>query len=62
MDHYAPMQHFWEHQLCDLLPYVICCKGSQPNCRAYYHRRPSHNGTGYDSTPPGMIRYSLNGT
>ena len=55
MDRYAPGQHFWEHQEHDLLPYIYCCIGSHPGCIDYYKNwRPSHNGSGYDCSPPGM--------
>lgn len=55
MDLYSPDQHFWEHQFHDVVPYFWCCKGLFSDCSAYYDRRPSDNGDGYDLAPPGMI-------
>ena len=55
VDLYSPVEHFWEHQLHDVLPYIFCCKGLFSDCSAYYDRRPSDNGDGYVLIPPGMI-------
>ena len=52
VDLYAPGQHFWNHQLHDVIPFIFCCKGLFSNCDNYYDRRPSDNGDGY---VPGII-------
>ena len=48
-------QHFWRHQLHDVIPYLLCCKGLFSDCSAYYDKRPSSNGEGYNKVPPGII-------
>lgn len=55
MDRFSPEKHFLKHQLYDVLPFLFCCKGLRPNCKAYYDRRPSNDGKGYKCPPPGMI-------
>ena len=57
VDRYAPEQHFWKHQLYDVLPYIFCCKGLFSDCSAYYNKRPSDNGNGYNLNPPGMYHF-----
>ena len=59
VDLYAPEQHFWDHQLHDILPLIFCCKGLFSDCSAYYERRPSDNGDGYVIIPPGINLYLL---
>ena len=63
MDLYAPgqgvlsifTQRFWKHQYHDVLPYIYCCKGQFSDCKAYYDRRPSDDGSNYDCSPPGRF-------
>ena len=44
------------HFIRDVLPYLLCCKGSLFNCNNYYRHRPSDNGRRYNPPPPGMYR------
>ena len=55
VDRYAPGQHFWQHQFHDVLPFIFCCYGLFSDCSAYYEKRPSDNGDGYDLIPPGRF-------
>ncbi len=55
VDLYSPKSNFLGHQLHDVLPYLYCCVGSFPDCNAYYQKRPSSDGTGYQCRPPGML-------
>lgn len=41
------------HQFEDVLPFIYCCKGSLPVCSAYYERRPTDDGKGYNPPQPG---------
>ena len=60
VDLYAPDQHFWKHQFHDVLPFIFCCKGLFSDCSAYYEKRPSDNGDGYDLIPPGRFYFITN--
>ena len=47
------------HQFEDVLPFIHCCKGTLPNCRAYYDRRPSDNGNAYVPPQPGKVTINI---
>lgn len=53
VDLYSPSSDFLQHQLQDVLPFFYCCVGPFPNCDAYYQKRPSSDGTGYQLPVPG---------
>lgn len=55
MDLYADRLDRWNHFLHDVLPYFACCWGLFSDCQAYYDKRPSHDGSGYDRNPPGRL-------
>ena len=50
-------QNFLGHFLEDVLPAFLCCFGPLSNCDAYYQKRPSDNGEGYN--PPNPGKYNL---
>ena len=54
VDRYSPEVAFWKHQLHDVVPFLLCCKGLFSNCEEYYKHRPSDNGSRFMPDPPGM--------
>ena len=53
VDLYSPSEDFLGHQLHDVLPFVLCCKGLFSNCAEYYRHRPSDDGSHFMPDPPG---------
>ena len=57
---------FWDtiqgHFKEDVLPYLFCCNRELApiNCKAYYDRRPSDDGSRYNPPVPGIIIIKLN--
>jgi hypothetical protein len=55
VDLYSPSEDFWGHQLHDVLPFVLCCKGLFSNCAEYYRHRPSDDGSRFMPDPPACV-------
>ena len=53
VDLVAPEVSRSRHFEMDVEPYIYCCKGVFSNCDAYYSKRPSSDGTGYELPVPG---------
>ena len=53
VDKIAPSKGKIDHFKEDVIPYILCCWGLFKNCRKYYDRRPSDDGTAYNPPIPG---------
>jgi len=50
---YSYRKHPVKYVLHDLAPRILCCGGVFDNCGAFYKKRPSDNGSRYQSQLPG---------
>ena len=53
-DKESPLRSYYQHVLSDLLPYVLCCKGTSV-CDTYFRARPAGSEMGYRLPVPGMF-------
>ena len=56
VDLVAPEESISRHFEMDVKPYIYCCKGIFSDCDAYYRKRPSSDGTGYELPIPGKFK------
>lgn len=52
VDKESPLRSYYTHILTDLLPYILCCKGT-PVCDRYFDSRPAGSEMGYRLPVPG---------
>ncbi len=60
-DRESPLRNFNLHILTDLLPFILCCKGTTSVCSdTYYQARPEGTEMGYRLPVPGKNQISNN--
>lgn len=53
VDKVSPDVSVFDHFVCDVLPFLLCCKaGIFSDCDEYYEHRPSEPGFDYNPPPP----------